>query len=132
MSDDIVIMGEKLYCTYCMYCRSKCLMLTILLFPDWFVFTHSSIPSCWCTVLNSLFINLLFFFLYLILSFLPSFFSFLITLSSSFLAMAALYFTVTGIQYWGTTYMLIRLRAPPPLVNALFIICAATGIVFVR
>lgn len=41
--------------------------------------------------------------------------------------MAALYFTVTGVQYWGTSYMLVTLRAPLPLVNGLFIVCAATG-----
>jgi hypothetical protein len=41
--------------------------------------------------------------------------------------MAALYFTVTGVQYWGTTYMLVVLQAPLPLVNGLFIVCAATG-----
>jgi len=42
-------------------------------------------------------------------------------------AMAALYFTVTGVQYWGTSYMHVALNAPLPLVNALFIACAATG-----
>ena len=42
-------------------------------------------------------------------------------------AMAALYFTVTGVQYWGTSYLHVVLNAPLPLVNALFIICAATG-----
>ena len=42
-------------------------------------------------------------------------------------AMAALYFTVTGVQYWGTSYMRVTLHAPLPLVNALFILCAATG-----
>ena len=41
--------------------------------------------------------------------------------------MAALYFTVTGVQYWGTSYMLVTLRAPLGLVNVLFIVCAATG-----
>lgn len=41
--------------------------------------------------------------------------------------MAALYFTVTGVQYWGTSYMLVTLHAPLPLVNGLFIVCAATG-----
>ena len=39
----------------------------------------------------------------------------------------ALYFTVTGVQYWGTKYLTIALNAPLPLVNTLFIICAATG-----
>ena len=41
--------------------------------------------------------------------------------------MAALYFTVTGVQYWGTSYMLVTLHAPLVLVNGLFIVCAATG-----
>jgi hypothetical protein len=38
----------------------------------------------------------------------------------------ALYFTVTGVQFWGTKYLTIALNAPLPLVNALFILCAAT------
>ena len=42
-------------------------------------------------------------------------------------AVTALYFTVTGVQYWGTKYLSIALNAPMPLVNSLFIICAATG-----
>jgi MFS family permease len=42
-------------------------------------------------------------------------------------AMTALYFTVTGVQYWGTTYLSVTLNAPLPLVNLLFILCAATG-----
>lgn len=42
-------------------------------------------------------------------------------------AMAALYFTVTGVQYWGTSYMLAVLKTPPSTVHALFIITAATG-----
>lgn len=42
-------------------------------------------------------------------------------------AMTALYFTVTGVQYWGTTYLSVSLQAPLPLVNLLFIVCAATG-----
>jgi hypothetical protein len=42
-------------------------------------------------------------------------------------AMAALYFTVTGVQYWGTAYILVTMKAPLPLVNSLFIVCAATG-----
>jgi hypothetical protein len=41
--------------------------------------------------------------------------------------MAALYFTVTGVQFWGTSYMLIILHAPLPVVNGLFILCAASG-----
>ena len=42
-------------------------------------------------------------------------------------AMAALYFTVTGVQFWGTSYLHVALKAPLPLVNTLFILCAATG-----
>ena len=42
-------------------------------------------------------------------------------------AMTCLYFTVTGIQYWGTKYLIVSLNAPFLLVNVLFIICAATG-----
>lgn len=42
-------------------------------------------------------------------------------------AMTALYFTVTGVQYWGTKYLSVALKAPLPLVSALFILCAATG-----
>ena len=41
--------------------------------------------------------------------------------------MAALYFTVTGVQYWGTSYMTVALGAPLPLVHFLFVVCAATG-----
>lgn len=41
--------------------------------------------------------------------------------------MTALYFSVTGVQFWGTKYLAIALRAPLPLVNLLFIVCAATG-----
>ena len=41
--------------------------------------------------------------------------------------MSALYFTVTGVQFWGTKYLRVALHAPLPLVNTLFIICAATG-----
>ena len=41
--------------------------------------------------------------------------------------MTALYFTVTGVQYWGTSYIAVGLHAPLPLANALFIACAATG-----
>lgn len=43
------------------------------------------------------------------------------------LAMAALYFTVTGVQFWGTSYLLLALGAPRPLVNSLFIACAASA-----
>ena len=42
-------------------------------------------------------------------------------------AMTALYFTVTGVQYWGTKYMTIALNAPIAVVNILFVLCAATG-----
>jgi hypothetical protein len=42
-------------------------------------------------------------------------------------AMSSLYFTVTGVQYWGTSYMQVALGAPVELVNAMFIVCAATG-----
>eukprot|EP01038_Epipyxis_sp_PR26KG_P014548 gene14548-19530_t len=42
-------------------------------------------------------------------------------------AMTALYFTVTGVQYWGTKYLSVALNAPLPLVNSLFILCAASG-----
>ncbi len=41
--------------------------------------------------------------------------------------MAALYFTVTGVQFWGTSYLLLALGAHRPLVNLLFIVCAATA-----
>ena len=41
--------------------------------------------------------------------------------------MTALYFIVTGIQYWGTSYLAIALDAPLPLVNIMFILIAATG-----
>lgn len=46
---------------------------------------------------------------------------------STHLAMTCLYFTVTGVQFWGTKYLSIALNAPLPLVNALFVLCAATG-----
>ena len=41
--------------------------------------------------------------------------------------MAALYFTVTGVQFWGTKYLTVALHAPLPLVSTLFVLCAATG-----
>lgn len=48
--------------------------------------------------------------------------------------MSALYFTVTGIQYWGTKYLLVVLHAPLLLVNSLFVLTAATapvlGVIF--
>lgn len=43
------------------------------------------------------------------------------------MAMAALYFVVTGVQFWGTSYLLLALQAPRPLVNSLFILCAASA-----
>jgi len=45
-------------------------------------------------------------------------------------AMSSLYFTVTGVQYWGTSYMTVALGAPVELVNTMFILCAATGPTF--
>jgi MFS family permease len=51
----------------------------------------------------------------------------LIFVRLSCVAMTALYFTVTGVQYWGTKYLTVVLHAPLPLVNTLFILCAATG-----
>jgi hypothetical protein len=50
-----------------------------------------------------------------------------VTRDCVFVAMAALYFVVTGVQYWGTSYLLVALGAPRPLVNLLFIACAATA-----
>lgn len=41
-----------------------------------------------------------------------------------------MYFTVTGIQFWGTKYLSIALQAPLNIVSGLFIICAATGPTF--
>jgi hypothetical protein len=40
--------------------------------------------------------------------------------------MSALYFTVTGVQFWGTKYLTVALHAPLPLVSTLFIKCDAT------
>lgn len=55
-------------------------------------------------------------------------------LMHSAIAMSALYFTVTGVQYWGTKYLLVSLHAPLLLVNALFVVTAATapvlGVIF--
>lgn len=42
-------------------------------------------------------------------------------------ALTALYFVVTGVQFWGTSYMLIVLKAPQALVNLMFVACAASG-----
>jgi len=47
-------------------------------------------------------------------------------------AMSGLYFTVTGVQYWGTKYMLISLHSPRALVSLIFILVAATGPTLVR
>lgn len=41
--------------------------------------------------------------------------------------MTCLYFTVTGVQFWGTKYFTVVLHAPLPIVNTLFVLCAATG-----
>jgi len=38
-----------------------------------------------------------------------------------------LYFTVTGIQYWSTSYLILTLHTPIATVTTLFAICAATG-----
>lgn len=43
------------------------------------------------------------------------------------LAMTALYFVVTGVQFWGTSYMTVALKAPLPLVQSTFIFCSASG-----
>ena len=42
-------------------------------------------------------------------------------------AMTALYFTVTGVQFWGTSYMLLALDTPTAICNLLFISIAATA-----
>ena len=42
-------------------------------------------------------------------------------------ALAALYFVVTGVQFWGTSYMLVALSAPTALVNTMFVCCAGTA-----
>ena len=44
-----------------------------------------------------------------------------------YVAMSALYFVVTGVQFWGTSYMALVLKAPLPIVNATFVLCAASG-----
>jgi hypothetical protein len=41
--------------------------------------------------------------------------------------MSALYFTVTGVQFWGTKYLSVALHAPLPVVSTMFVLCAATG-----
>lgn len=43
------------------------------------------------------------------------------------LGLSSLYFVVTGIQYWGTIYMIKTLHAPRYLVNTLFLVVAGTG-----
>jgi MFS transporter, Spinster family, sphingosine-1-phosphate transporter len=42
-------------------------------------------------------------------------------------ALSSLYFVVTGIQFWGTSYMLVALSAPRSVVNTMFVLCAGTG-----
>ena len=42
-------------------------------------------------------------------------------------SLASLYFTVTGVQYWGTAYMTLVLHGNPGLASSLFIGVAATG-----
>ena len=34
---------------------------------------------------------------------------------------------VTGVQFWGTSYMLVGLSAPTALVNTMFVCCAGTA-----
>lgn len=50
------------------------------------------------------------------------------------LSMAALYFVVTGVQFWGTSYMIIALDTPVLMVQCFFIFVAATaptsGVIF--
>jgi hypothetical protein len=41
--------------------------------------------------------------------------------------MTALYFTVTGVQFWGTKYLIVSLNAPSEIVNVLFVLIAASG-----
>ena len=42
-------------------------------------------------------------------------------------ALAALYFVVTGIQFWSTSYLIRVLQQPTYLVNAGFVVVCATG-----
>jgi hypothetical protein len=42
-------------------------------------------------------------------------------------ALSSLYFVVTGIQYWSTTYMLVALSTPRVVVNTMFVVCAGTA-----
>jgi len=42
-------------------------------------------------------------------------------------ALAACYFVVTGVQFWGTAYLTTVLHAPQAKANLLFIITSATG-----
>jgi len=44
--------------------------------------------------------------------------------------MSALYFVVTGVQFWGTAYMALVLKSPVAEANMTFILCAATGPTF--
>jgi MFS family permease len=50
------------------------------------------------------------------------------------LSMSALYFVVTGVQFWGTSYLIIGLKAPVIMVQCFFIFVAATaptsGVIF--
>lgn len=43
------------------------------------------------------------------------------------LSMSALYFVVTGVQFWGTSYMIIALKTPVLMVQCFFIFVAATA-----
>ena len=60
---------------------------------------------------------------YLLFGFFASF----LLLSNRLVALSSLYFVVTGIQFWGTSYMLVTLSAPRSAVNTMFVICAGTG-----
>jgi hypothetical protein len=41
--------------------------------------------------------------------------------------LSALYFVVSGVQFWGTSFLIVSLGAPVGIVQALFITCAATA-----
>ena len=43
------------------------------------------------------------------------------------LGLSAVYFVVTGVQFWGTIYMIKSLHAPMYVVNGLFVLIAGTG-----
>ncbi len=53
--------------------------------------------------------------------------NFIIFRTWSSIALASLYFVVTGVQFWGTSYMLVVLSTPRSIVNTMFVICAGTG-----